>query len=106
MIYDVTQMGKFRAAKGKRDVAALCQEVGLDYSLYEGDMVSVHLEYDEQLIQRDANGNTMIIVDNHLRERSFRVRANGDRIRKDYVAEGQRTVAGTGNWVDTRNILR
>ena len=53
--------------------------------------------------QRNPNDSVVRVVDNHIRERSFRVRANGDRIHKDYVEEGLRTVAGEGNWVDTRN---
>jgi propanediol utilization protein len=78
MIYDVTQMGNFRAAKGKRDVTALCQEVGLDYSLYEGDMVSVYLDGDEQpLIQRDewlvvnTTSHTIDVIDDDLFQDEF-----------------------------------
>jgi len=51
---------------------------------------------------RDDNGNKMKIVDNHLTKVSKRKRANGDWIPKDYVTKGLRTVAGTGNWVDTK----
>jgi len=53
--------------------------------------------------QRNPNDSVVRVVDNHILERSFRVRVNGDRTPKDYVEEGLRTVADTGNWVDTRN---
>ena len=78
MIYDVTQMGKIRAAQGKTDILSLCKEVNMTAETYEGGMISIDLGTDEPVVIHrgewlivNTTSKTVDVIDDELFQDEF-----------------------------------